>query len=94
MSLTSALAIYFVTWWIVLFVVLPWGVRSQAEKGEVVAGSEPGAPAVPHIGRKMLWTTFVSALVFGLFYLAYTRKVVSLDDLGTLWGLLQPPSAR
>ncbi len=94
MSLTSALAIYFVIWWIVLFAVLPWGVRSQAENGEIVPGSEPGAPTIPHLGRKMLWNTVVSALVFGLFYFAYTRQMVSLDDLGTLWGFLQPPLVR
>ena len=45
MSITTALAIYFITWWIVLFAVLPWGVRSQSEAGDVVPGSDPGAPA-------------------------------------------------
>src|ERR1700752_2021438 len=28
-SIVTALAIYFVVWWIALFVVLPWGVHSQ-----------------------------------------------------------------
>jgi predicted secreted protein len=29
MSLATAIAIYFIIWWVVLFAVLPWGVRSQ-----------------------------------------------------------------
>jgi predicted secreted protein len=33
-SISTAFAIYFVLWWVVLFAVLPFGVRSQAEDGE------------------------------------------------------------
>jgi predicted secreted protein len=60
----GAIALYFVVWWTLLFVVLPFGVRSQAETGEVVAGSEPGAPAMPALREKAIWTTIVSAAVF------------------------------
>ncbi|MDE2017200.1 MAG: DUF1467 family protein, partial [Hyphomicrobiales bacterium] len=41
-------ATYFTTWWIVLFAVLPFGVRSQHEAGETPApGVDPGAPVAP-----------------------------------------------
>ena len=63
---TMAVAIYFTTWWIVLFAVLPWGVRSQDEAQEVVPGSDPGAPMLPRLAVKALWTTGVSAVVFGV----------------------------
>ncbi len=59
-----AIAIYFTTWWIVLFAVLPFGVRSQEETREVVPGSDPGAPMLPHLAAKALWTTAISAVVF------------------------------
>ena len=36
MSLVSAIAIYFIIWWVCLFVVLPFGVRNAHEAGEVV----------------------------------------------------------
>jgi predicted secreted protein len=87
-SWTTAVAIYFILWWITLFAVLPWGVRSQAESGEVVPGSDPGAPAIPNLLMKLVWTTLVSAVVFGLAALAYVYRVVTLDDLATLFGLL------
>ena len=61
-----AVAIYFTTWWIVLFAILPWGVRSQDEAREVVPGSDPGAPTLPRLAVKALWTTGVSAVVFGV----------------------------
>jgi len=87
-SLTTALAIYFLIWWVVLFAVLPFGVRSQHESGEVIAGTDPGAPAMPRLRNKLIWTTGVATVVFGLFYTVYVTRIVSLDDLGTLFGLL------
>ncbi|MDQ2083096.1 DUF1467 family protein [Xanthobacteraceae bacterium Astr-EGSB] len=86
MSWTSALAIYFVLWWVVLFAVLPWGVRSQAETGDVHPGSDPGAPAVAALGSKLVWTTVVSAIVFGLVYWLYAQRLIGLDELATMWG--------
>jgi predicted secreted protein len=86
----TILAIYFIVWWLVFFTVLPWGVRSQEEQADVVHGSDPGAPVVHGLGIKVVWTTVVSAIVFGAFYWAYVTKAVSFEDLATLWGLLKP----
>lgn len=61
-----AIVIYFTIWWIVLFAVLPWGVTSQSESGDVVRGSEPGAPVAPRLLAKVLWTTGLSAVVFAI----------------------------
>lgn len=87
----TMLAIYFIVWWVVFFMVLPWGVRSQEEKAEVVLGSDPGAPAVHGLKAKLAWTTVVSGFVFGAFYWAFVTRAVPLEDLVTLWGLIKPP---
>ena len=89
MSTTTSLAIFFIIWWVVLFTVLPWGIRSQVESGEVVPGSDPGAPAVPRLKSKLIWTTVVSLVVFAAFEVTYRYKLVSLDDLTSLFGLLR-----
>ena len=60
----ACFALYFVVWWIMLFAVLPFGVRSQLEDGDVVSGSEPGAPTAPLMLEKAIWTTIVAGLVF------------------------------
>lgn len=86
MSWTTIFAIYFIIWWTVLFAVLPWGVRSQQEQGDVVPGTDPGAPAIPALLSKIVWTTVATTIVFGLFYWAYVSRVVTLDDLATVWG--------
>jgi predicted secreted protein len=77
-------AIYFIIWWVVLFAVLPWGVRSQAEEGDVVPGTDPGAPVMHGLKRKIVWTTVVTTVVFGAFYYSYVTRLVSLDDLAAL----------
>ena len=90
MAWTTALAIYFIIWWVVLFAVLPFGVRNAAEAGEVVEpGHDPGAPAIPALKAKLVWTTVVASVVFAICWTVYVYRLVTLDDLGTLWGLLR-----
>jgi predicted secreted protein len=86
-SLGTAAAIYFLIWWVMLFAVLPWGVRSQAENGDIVPGSDPGAPAVPKLLAKLLWTTVVSTVVFALLYVVYVYRLLRLDDLAAALGM-------
>jgi predicted secreted protein len=88
--LTTSLAIYFIMWWLVFFAVLPWGVRSQAEHGDIAPGTDPGAPAVHGLKVKLIWTTVVATIVFAVFYWAYVTKAIAFDDLVTLWGVLKP----
>ncbi len=64
MTIGGGMALYFVVWWTALFAILPFGVRSQAEEGEVTAGSDPGAPALPALNEKAIWTTLLASLVF------------------------------
>ena len=82
MNLASAIAIYFIIWWLVLFLVLPFGIRNAHDTGETVeAGNEPGAPVSPRLARKAVITTILATAVFAAFYLAQTRGLLNLDSL-------------
>ena len=81
MSATTGIAIFFLIWWVTLFAVLPFGVRRQDEDGEIAAGTDPGAPAIPRLGLKLLWTTIVASVVFGLCYLVYVNRLLPLETL-------------
>lgn len=81
MPIALAVAIFFMTWWIVLFAVLPFGVRTQQEADDVIPGTAESAPAFPHLRRKMLITTLITAVLFSIFYLNYVSEFITLDDI-------------
>lgn len=70
MSLTLAIAIYFVIWWTTLFAVLPLGLRTQGEAGEVVPGTPESAPVAPRLARLFLINTALATVVFALVWIA------------------------
>ena len=86
-TISTWFAIYFVLWWVTLFVTLPFGVRSQHEEGGGAPGTDPGAPVAHLIGRKMIWTTIISAVIFAISMYAYKAGYLSLERLSKLMGL-------
>jgi predicted secreted protein len=89
-TISTAFAIYFVMWWIVLFLTLPFGVRSQHEDGEgsgqMAAGTDPGAPVLPLMAKKLIWTTALSAAIFAVAMLAYNAGYLNIERLYRLMG--------
>jgi predicted secreted protein len=86
-TLSTWFAIYFVIWWITLFLTLPFGVRSQHEDGVGAPGTDPGAPIVTGMGRKLIWTTVISAAIFAVSLFAYEAGYLSVDRLAKLMGM-------
>jgi predicted secreted protein len=74
-----AFAIYFIVWWVCLFVVLPFGVETQSDTGEIVQGTSAGAPINPRIGRVAALTTIVASVAFAVVLLALRFKIVPLE---------------
>jgi predicted secreted protein len=87
MQPSTAIAVFFLIWWIVLFAVLPWGVHRQDEDGAIAPGTDPGAPALPDLRRKLLWTTLVSFVVFAGCYVVVVERLVTLEGLLAPFGL-------
>ncbi|MHB0768087.1 DUF1467 family protein [Bradyrhizobium sp. 5.13L] len=86
-QISTWLAIYFVLWWVMLFVTLPFGVRSQHEDGVGAPGTDPGAPILTRMGRKLIWTTIISGVVFGIGLAAYHAGYLSIERLSKLMGM-------
>ncbi|QQO11470.1 DUF1467 family protein [Bradyrhizobium diazoefficiens] len=86
-QISTAIAIYFVIWWIALFLTLPFGVRSQHEDGVGAPGTDPGAPILTRMGRKLIWTTVISAIIYGLGMTAYHAGYLSIERLSKLMGM-------
>ena len=86
-TISTGFAIYFVIWWIALFLTLPFGVRSQHEDGEGAPGTDPGAPVATRMGRKLIWTTIISAVIFAGGMLAYDTGLFNVERLSRLMGV-------
>lgn len=66
LSWPLALAVYFTFWWVSLFAILPFGVKSVHETDEATPGVEPGAPVAPMLLKKAVLTTLLAAVAFAI----------------------------
>ena len=80
MSLVFAVATYFIVWWLVLFMVLPWGVTTQGESGKISPGTVESAPTSPRLWPKLIATTVIATIVFAGIYVMIAYKIVTVDD--------------
>ncbi len=78
MGLFTGIAVYLVLWWIVLFTVLPWGVRPPDNPGP---GHVPSAPANPRLRQKFVATTLLAGVFWGVVFLLIEIEIVSFRDL-------------
>jgi predicted secreted protein len=84
MSWISFTALFFATWWVVLFVVLPFSVRTQDDDHDVTLGTVASAPRGPHMLRAVIRTTIVTAILMGIFYGLTHGLGYSVDDLARI----------
>lgn len=81
MQWISHFAVYFIIWWLTLFAVLPFGLKTQAEAKEVVPGTIESAPARFRGRRVVLVTTLVAALVYGAWYVVSVHLGYGIDAI-------------
>ncbi|TVV75175.1 DUF1467 family protein [Sphingomonas solaris] len=81
MKFSSILALYPLFWSLCLFFVLPFRLRSSNEAEVQVPGQAYGAPPRFSLKRTAIWTTWLSLVVFGLYYLNYVYGWVGVEML-------------
>ena len=79
MRLTSIIAIYTLFWALSFFLVLPFRLQRRDSVEVDVRGQMPGAQGRFSFGRTCLWTTIVSAVLFGLYYGNYVFQWVPVE---------------
>ena len=75
MTITSAIVLLSVYWFIILFIILPVNVTTQNDERNIIEGTAPSSPVNPNLKRTFSITTIVSiilwiptCLVINLFY--------------------------
>ncbi len=78
MSWVSGFFVYFITYWTVLFAILPWGNHAEPHP---VTGHAPSAPANPRIKQKFIVTAIVSAIIWIIIYVLIKIEIINFHDL-------------
>ena len=73
MGWVSGIVVYVMIWWLVIFMVLPFGVKPPEEPEP---GHAPSAPDRPMLWRKAAVTTAISAVIWVVVYIAVTNHWV------------------
>ncbi len=78
MDIFTAIASYIIIWWISLFLVIPIGLKTQEEAGEIVKGSVKSAPANLQIKKKMLWASILAFVFWSILIILNIFNIVKL----------------
>ena len=78
MNAVESTVVFLILWWVVMFMVLPFGVNRVEAPEE---GHDPGAPEKPLLVRKLLATTGITAILFGIIFWVANSGLISLRDL-------------
>ena len=79
MNWALGIAVYAIIWWLVLFMVLPWGAGAAIDETDVAKGQSAGAPKRPRMLLKLSTTTIISGGVWGLCYWAVETGMIAFS---------------
>ena len=81
MAITSALVLFAVIWFLVLFITLPIRLRTQGDEGKVVPGTQEGAPANFDVRRTAIIVTLISVVIWAVIAGTIIFGGISVRDL-------------
>lgn len=80
MSITAAVILLAVLWFISLLALLPIRFQSQGDAGDVTPGTPSSAPARPHVKRSFILATVVAVPLWIVLTSVILSGAIGLDD--------------
>lgn len=87
MGIAGSLMVIAIAWWLAFFLLLPVGIRSQIEDGNVLPGSEPSAPTAPRLWLKAVWALVIALVLWSALYWLIEMSGISIEDIPVPSGL-------
>ena len=81
MSITSAIVLFAVIWFLTFLIVLPIRLKTQGDVGEIVPGTHAGAPHDPQIRRRAKITTGITIVLWILIGGTILSGKITIRDL-------------
>lgn len=76
MGVVLGIMVFFVVWWVVLFMVLPFGIHIEESPEKGFATS---APKNPKLKKKFLITTALTAFIWGIIQFVMVNHLASFS---------------
>ncbi len=91
MSIVSGLVLFAVIWFMVLFILLPIGLETQGDRGEIEPGTHAGAPANFDLKKKLFRATWISAILWVAIAAVIFSGLITVRDLD-IFDRMRPPA--
>lgn len=78
MNWFTGVVVYLLSWWICIFLVLPWGLKHEDIPEEGHAG---GAPINPQLKKKFLINTVLAAIVTGIIFALIKADIIDFNAI-------------
>jgi predicted secreted protein len=78
MDIASFVIIFILTWWMVLFMVLPWGIEMVGANDE---GNLPAAPRHHNLKKKLLITSVIAIIVSMIIFMIVQSGIVDFRSI-------------
>ena len=80
MSITSAIVLYAVLWFLTFLMVIPFRLKTQGDLGQVVPGTQAGAPEVHNLKIKAWITSGIAAVLWVILFWVISQGVIEVRD--------------
>ncbi len=80
MSISEVFVVYVISWWMVLFMVLPFGIK-RVDPATLLPGQDPGSPAKGRMVLKLVITSAIALVILGIYYLVSTSGLISFREM-------------
>jgi predicted secreted protein len=89
MDIITSIVVYLTIWWVVLFTVLPWGVKPEENPQ---TGNATSAPADPRLRMKFLVTSGISAIIWLVVWILIKNDVIDFRSIAA--AMMQEDNAK
>jgi len=81
MSITSALVLFAVIWFMTFLIVIPIRLQTQGDLGEIVPGTHAGAPEHHYLKKKAWITTGITVVLWAIISAIILSGWITVRDL-------------
>ena len=81
MSVTSAIVLFAVIWFLTFLIVIPFRIKTQGDLGAIVKGTQAGAPEVHNLRKKAIITTGASLVLWLVITLIILSEFITIHDI-------------